>query len=113
MLLTKKDFSGPLKFGLSGFHCIIISPNHLSLSHTQFSKFIFVIMHVRQLCFIGVKDHVVVKVDGLLIVLLGDALIDAMETRKVVWIYVGGDKAIHVVSEAQVVARVRVTNHGT
>jgi hypothetical protein len=22
MLLTRKDFSGPLKFGLSGFHCI-------------------------------------------------------------------------------------------
>jgi hypothetical protein len=21
MLLTRKDFSGPLKFGLSGFHC--------------------------------------------------------------------------------------------
>jgi hypothetical protein len=24
MLLTRKDFSGPLKFGLSGFHCIEI-----------------------------------------------------------------------------------------
>jgi hypothetical protein len=25
MLLTRKDFSGPLKFGLSGFHCTLIS----------------------------------------------------------------------------------------
>lgn len=55
----------------------------------------------------------VVEVDGLLVVLLGDALIDAVETWQVWGEHEGGAEAIDIVCELQVVPGVRVPNHYT
>ena len=55
----------------------------------------------------------VVEVDGLLVILLGDALIDAVEAQQVWREHEGGAEAIDVVCELQVVPGVRVPNHDT
>ena len=55
----------------------------------------------------------VVEVDGLFIVLLGDALIDAMEARQVLREHEGRTETVHVVCERKVVPCVSVANHHT
>ena len=64
------------------------------------------------LLFVGIHYKMVVEVDGLFVVLHGDAFIVTVETCHVVGIHDGRAEPVHVVGEAQVVAGVRVSYHG-
>ena len=73
-------------------------------------QFRSMLMQRWQACFISIQNEMVVKVDGLLVVLLGDAFVDAMETWQVLRVHESGAEAIHVVCELQVVPGVCVPN---
>jgi hypothetical protein len=61
MLLTRKDFSGPLKFGLSGFHCIIVCNFFFYILHVLSQTSLNVFFHITNYTYNYKADFVAVE----------------------------------------------------